>query len=253
MLIPAAFGIHVGHILTLRAQEQVIRANARRIIATVTDTQSLWDRAVMKFPGEAMRPDVFACIVFKAPISILIKMAYPNPAIPRFVHFGPKSVCGGNTVIDMACVGVTGTAAKAKTGRVTSLPGKALAATRTYQFYTRPGALDVATSTAINNPLGMGRSSREYLPAVRAFHLDAGTIFLALQAAKPCSMNSGRLDWEYSTACLTNNLSTDRRFGMLRLHDENSFRCATPLAVSAARGHFISSIIPCSEAKLNGR
>src|SRR5262245_52545862 len=50
----APLSFFVGHVVTMRSQEQVRGVTAWRVVAGMTDTQPGWDRAVGHFPGDAM-------------------------------------------------------------------------------------------------------------------------------------------------------------------------------------------------------
>lgn len=54
---PPVLGNHVGHVLGVCAEEQMVRPTARRIVAAVADLHAVRDRTVGQFPGETVGPD----------------------------------------------------------------------------------------------------------------------------------------------------------------------------------------------------
>lgn len=52
---PTPLGVHVANIVRLCAKKQMVRANARRVVAAVEDEQASRHRAIVNLPGRAMR------------------------------------------------------------------------------------------------------------------------------------------------------------------------------------------------------
>jgi hypothetical protein len=86
---------HVCLVVGLCAQEQVVRIDAGRIVATMARSHSRWNRTVRHLPGEAMRK---ACHCFlaipntKDPVSMRGAPRRPQPTrvARRSLHFRPK-------------------------------------------------------------------------------------------------------------------------------------------------------------------
>lgn len=81
----ATFGVPVGHVLGMRAEEQVIRIDASRIVAAMADAQVIRDRAAMDFPCEPVR-EHSAPRDFDPPVSTFNDR--PGPEVAAAVRLG---------------------------------------------------------------------------------------------------------------------------------------------------------------------
>ena len=75
----ASFPDHIKGVLRMITQEQVIGSNASAIVASVAHQLTFWYRAIGKFIGVSMRPDVLT-MHKELPIAILANVASPQPA-----------------------------------------------------------------------------------------------------------------------------------------------------------------------------
>ena len=84
---PATLGQHVGRVVLMRAQEQVIRATARRVVAAMQDDLTVRDRPVVDDPRGPVRAHRAAFIAADPlgdhAISALILDPEPWPAAVR--------------------------------------------------------------------------------------------------------------------------------------------------------------------------
>ncbi len=82
---------HVAHIVSMRAKEQMIGANATRIIAVVADKQSFRDRAKRQYPSRAVgEAPGFPAVEMSVPIGL--QWPGPYPAGLRLLYARPKLV-----------------------------------------------------------------------------------------------------------------------------------------------------------------
>ena len=75
----STFGSHIGRIVSMSTQEQVIWVDAFPVIAVVANKQSIRYRAYMNLVGNPVRERPFP-IAFYFPISMPIYLARPLPA-----------------------------------------------------------------------------------------------------------------------------------------------------------------------------
>lgn len=81
--------VHVCHVVGLCAKKQMRRIVAAWTVAFVEYVQSLWDRAVMNFPGNTMRM-MGLTTTTKVPVSNDRKRALP---IPTFIGHTLRAIC----------------------------------------------------------------------------------------------------------------------------------------------------------------
>ncbi len=88
-LPPASLACHVGEIVGLCPEEQMIRPHARRVVAMVEHAEPIRDQAVGKFPRHPMSEDhpVRSLTESETSIAIPIAGAVPFPASDR-LHSG---------------------------------------------------------------------------------------------------------------------------------------------------------------------
>lgn len=88
-LIPAAaaLGEHVAHIVCTRAKKEVVRSAARWIVALVEHPQAIGNRAVGKFPSNAVAllgvAFMRAVRHLDGAVAVMIRAASPHPAWPQ--------------------------------------------------------------------------------------------------------------------------------------------------------------------------
>lgn len=87
---------HVGHVLSVGAQEEMGRINAGWRIAAVEDVAANWDRAYREFPSEPMRPyETPGAIGVEGPIAIRPLAGNPQPAVTGRIHLLPEPLDSG--------------------------------------------------------------------------------------------------------------------------------------------------------------
>jgi len=80
---------HISHVVFVGAKEQMIGADARGVVASVQNPQTIRDSAIVQLPRYAMH--VYrAAILANLPVSALITMAHPFPTLIGFVYSLPK-------------------------------------------------------------------------------------------------------------------------------------------------------------------
>lgn len=86
----SAFLNRITHIIGVGAKEEVIRIDARRVVALVADLHSFRDRAVRNLVGNAMRvmPHAIEC---QDAVADAVCRARPQPASGCLVYSSPKS------------------------------------------------------------------------------------------------------------------------------------------------------------------
>lgn len=91
----AALGHHVLDIVDLSSKEQMIRVHATGVVALVTNTQSIRNIALVKFPGNAMGQCYSVPFVSKkdidSTVSGSIERTRPVPTSVCFLNVFPKS------------------------------------------------------------------------------------------------------------------------------------------------------------------
>lgn len=82
----------IFRIVFVGSEKQMRGITTRRIVAMMTDDQSLWNRTIEKLPTKSVRPNVSA-LQAKTPISTTNHASLPRPAIIRrlLVNFRPKA------------------------------------------------------------------------------------------------------------------------------------------------------------------
>ncbi len=99
---------HVGHVISLCAQEQVIRPDTDRNVALVQDEQAIRDLPVMKHPRDAMGHDESrsASTRDEGAVARLSYGACPEPTPPSFLDGTPETIRQRHTTLGrLACVG----------------------------------------------------------------------------------------------------------------------------------------------------
>lgn len=81
---------HVFGVLRICPKEKVIRSNARRIVAFMTDEHAIRDYSVGQLPRKPMRPVVAFAEPFSFSVPVFILVAGPFPALLRFLDSVPK-------------------------------------------------------------------------------------------------------------------------------------------------------------------
>lgn len=76
---------HVGGVLFRRSNEQVIGSHTRRIVAVVTDLESVWDLSAKHLPTKAVRLHSY-----EAAVSLLVSASCPDPATIGLGNKGPE-------------------------------------------------------------------------------------------------------------------------------------------------------------------
>jgi len=87
-----SLGAHIGNIIQMGAQEQVIRPDARRIVATMQDEQSIGNWAVVENPTGTRGDDFSITTAFAdGAVTADVVFADPNPALLGLLNVAPKS------------------------------------------------------------------------------------------------------------------------------------------------------------------
>lgn len=92
----ASFGAHVSIVVFSGPQEEVVRANAGRVVAAVQDTEFIWNGSMHEFPRDAVRVDDTPAPSGKGsdldvPVAVGIECASPDPAGFSLAYFWPES------------------------------------------------------------------------------------------------------------------------------------------------------------------
>lgn len=87
----ASLCCHIVHIIGVRAQEQMIRAHARRCVAGVANLYSWWNIAIRQFPGNAMGKALAIDHPYFS-IPLVVATASPQPASVSFVNLRPQPI-----------------------------------------------------------------------------------------------------------------------------------------------------------------
>jgi len=100
---PTSLCEHIGHVVGVRANEQMIWANACSDIAMVADEKSVWDALMdQKISGSVCWDMPIA--KDGLPISIQVKRSCPEPTITGLIDLRPESRClNGGTIEMHAC------------------------------------------------------------------------------------------------------------------------------------------------------
>lgn len=87
----STFCVHVGDVVELRTEEQVLRVDARRVVAAVQHAQPIRNRSVNELPGNAMCA-THTPVHAESSISFGVDERRPDPATVRPFDFRPKSL-----------------------------------------------------------------------------------------------------------------------------------------------------------------
>ena len=91
-LSSAALRCHVGHVVGLRPKKQVVRSDARRVVAAMANLQAIRDCAVMQLPGDTVRKlSDSAPLYANAAVAECGEIARPRPASFRPSDVAPKA------------------------------------------------------------------------------------------------------------------------------------------------------------------
>ena len=77
----AAFGFFVVHVVLVRADKQMGRVDAGRIIAGMHDQKAVRNRSVSQHPGEPVRIDVLAAGMAESAIAYIVSATGPDMTI----------------------------------------------------------------------------------------------------------------------------------------------------------------------------
>lgn len=89
-LASAAFLCFIFVIIVKRSDPKMRRVNARRIVALVQYTHSVWNRSVSNYERQPMAK-YYSAIMRSFTVSTFRNRTFPYPAIARFINSGPKS------------------------------------------------------------------------------------------------------------------------------------------------------------------
>lgn len=91
-----AFGAHIGDIIQMGAKEQVLRPDARRIVATMENKQPIWNRTIVEYPT-GTRGDNFSIATAFADGAVTADVVFadPKPALFCLLDIAPKSSIKG--------------------------------------------------------------------------------------------------------------------------------------------------------------
>jgi hypothetical protein len=97
-----AFFSGISHIVRMSADEQMIRANAERSIASMADMFSFWDWSGCKFPGKPVGiAFYFLAVLLERQISVAaFPRSRPKPASVCLANVNPEPVGNRNPVTD---------------------------------------------------------------------------------------------------------------------------------------------------------
>jgi hypothetical protein len=81
----------IGHVVCLRAYEDMARVDAQFVVAGMAKNLPFWDRAVGKVPSKPVGARV-AVSLPASPIAVAVNCPGPDPATvwPVLVHLGPE-------------------------------------------------------------------------------------------------------------------------------------------------------------------
>lgn len=82
----------VVNVLLVRAQPEMLRADARRIVAAVKDVPAQWNRPMRDFPGDAAGPHNSTTAYADLPVPLLVPCAGPEPAVAVGVDLLPETL-----------------------------------------------------------------------------------------------------------------------------------------------------------------
>jgi len=87
-------GSHVGHVLSVCAEPEMVRPNAKRVIAAgavVANVHPCRDRSAQPFIGDAVCADLLPSLI-ELPVPTPVRTGSPNPAAACLADFGPKTL-----------------------------------------------------------------------------------------------------------------------------------------------------------------
>ena len=93
ILVATALGDHVGDIVSLSAEEQVIRPNAGAVVTPMANKEALRDVAMGERPRIAVSHQL-SMVDRQSPIAVAIALAAPLPAVRRLDDAIPEAVLG---------------------------------------------------------------------------------------------------------------------------------------------------------------
>lgn len=86
---------HIGHVLGLSADEQMVAAHAKPVVAMMKNKEAVRNRPYLNFVCNAVRGNELIAGKRQEPVpSRFDADARPEPAVARFVDSGPKSFSG---------------------------------------------------------------------------------------------------------------------------------------------------------------
>lgn len=99
---PSSLGEHISHIVSVRANKQMVGTHTNRIVAFVANVQRAIKFSVGKFVREAMRifSGVTAILINKKASVLAFRLCFaaPYPAISRLFDFAPESFFKGKVI-----------------------------------------------------------------------------------------------------------------------------------------------------------
>jgi hypothetical protein len=88
----ASLAVHVAHIFSLRADEEMVGADAGRVVAAVADDHPGWDRPVDELPSDPVRALHNACHRERSILPTKAGLtARPQPATVGLLDLGPEA------------------------------------------------------------------------------------------------------------------------------------------------------------------
>lgn len=257
----------------------MIRIYTGRNIALVENPQPVGNWPVMQFPRKPVRckPATLTAALANPSVALAVAGPVPHPATFRFADAAPEALYQGRTVqvpfgLRVSCpmpitcqdmpalkgkrhlvfrcskkevsgVDASGRPAMLKNDppfRYWSIVQHVRIATSTYGFAMLISKFWCAMFTYRSMPLPTSSITfaSSYLCPETLYRRLCSVFVCAKDRAKAgVAANVLRIKW---LAAMQTNIV---RCGKLRLHDENSFRCATPEGVSAPFGHLLALII----------
>jgi hypothetical protein len=200
------------HVYGLVSEEQVIRSNTRRIVAFMQHAQRRIWKTVVNFPGKSVgknRRLTAVGFAHKPSISVSVSDSRPEPASVSFLNVSPKAILYRDRI-----------------SSVTS-PRSGVALL----------AAILPTSQGVDGPLYFKRILTMLASLYDSLALSFST---AISRAKFTFATSG-VEGEFRLAILARSFKGFGRYGIVISHADTPLTktlCATPPAVSAARGLF---------------
>lgn len=119
----APFRAHVANVILGRAKEQVGGVDTRRVIAMMAHKQTLWNRAIVKLIGNAVRRYAGVGVKPETTIPGCIVIASPKPTAIRLFDETPKADFRGNSRPTSALAGELYTVHASASNQVLAKPG----------------------------------------------------------------------------------------------------------------------------------